>query len=134
MNLKHDHFTLGIDLTRLPLKMAQRNPLPRMIETSNRDLPVEMIASPVYTEPLRVAQIMAGFRYPWVVCGGWAIDLFIKRISRQHQDVDIGIWRPDQLALRTYLVARGWTPEKAIDGQTMKYVLKKNAELYKRLA
>jgi len=33
--------------------------------------------------------------------------------------VDIGIWRPDQLALRTYLVARGWTPEKAIDGQRL---------------
>ncbi len=76
-----------------------------------------MIASPVYTEPLRVAQIMAGFCYPWFVCGGWAIDLFMNRVSRQHQDVDIGIWRPDQLALRAYLIARGWTPEKAIDGQ-----------------
>lgn len=78
-----------------------------------------MTASPVYTEPLRVVQIMAGFRYPWFVCGGWAIDLFINRVSRQHQDVDIGIWRSDQLALRTYLTARGWTPEKAIDGQRL---------------
>jgi len=33
--------------------------------------------------------------------------------------VDIGIWRPDQLALRTYLTARGWTPEKAINGQRL---------------
>ena len=33
--------------------------------------------------------------------------------------MDIGIWRPDQLALRAYLVARGWTPEKAIDGQRL---------------
>ena len=83
-------------------KIFCRTRLKRQTETC----PGEMITSPVYTEPLRVAQIMAGFRYPWFVCGGWAIDLFINRVSRQHQDVNIGIWRPDQLALRAYLAAR----------------------------
>lgn len=72
-------------------------------------------------EPLNAAQIMSGFPYPWCICGGWAIDLFThlftRNISRIHKDVDIAIWRSDQLALRSYLSDQGWTLEKAFEGQ-----------------
>jgi hypothetical protein len=44
--------------------------------------------------------------------------LFVKR----GKDVDIGIWRPDQLALCAYLTARGWMPKKAIDGQRLPWL------------
>ncbi len=55
----------------------------------------------------------------WCICGGWAIDLFIRRLSRQHADVDFAIWRRDQLVLHTFLIAQGWTLEKAVDGQLL---------------
>jgi len=70
-----------------------------------------------FAEPLRAAQIMIGFPHPWCICGGWAIDLFMHRVSRQHKDVDIAVRRGDQLALRSHLVAQGWALEKAVDGQ-----------------
>jgi hypothetical protein len=72
-----------------------------------------------FAELQRTAQIMMDFYHPWCVCGGWAIDLFVNRISRQHKDVDFAIWRRDQSALRAYLTARGWTLEKVINGQRL---------------
>src|SRR5438270_2918408 len=58
--------------------------------------------------------VMAGFGRPWVVAGGWAIDLFLGRIRRAHKDVDIAIFREDQLELRRYLA--GWRLETAHAG------------------
>jgi hypothetical protein len=70
-----------------------------------------------FQEPLNAAQIMRGFPYPWCVCGGWAIALFINQPFRHHKDIDLTIWRTDQLALRSHLVTQGWMLEKAVDGQ-----------------
>jgi hypothetical protein len=61
--------------------------------------------------------LLREFTFPWAFCGGWAIDLFLNRATRSHKDVDVAIFRRDQLAIRSYLVARGWTLEKAIDGK-----------------
>lgn len=54
-----------------------------------------------FREPLTVAHLMNDFPHSWCIASGWAIDLFVNRISRLHKDVDIAIWRSDQLALRT---------------------------------
>lgn len=50
---------------------------------------------------------MAGFGRPWMVAGGWAVDLYLGRVTRAHKDVEFAILREDQLALRAHLV--GWT-------------------------
>lgn len=62
------------------------------------------------------AALMADFDRPWAFCGGWAIDLWLGRVTRAHKDVDILIFRRDQLAAQTYLRDRGWTLEIAHDG------------------
>jgi hypothetical protein len=54
-----------------------------------------------------VAEQMARFGRPWMVAGGWAIDLYLGRLTRAHKDVEVAIFREDQLALRAYL--DGWT-------------------------
>ncbi|MEN8113275.1 MAG: hypothetical protein ABFS21_02710 [Actinomycetota bacterium] len=36
---------------------------------------------------------------PWYVAGGWAIDLFVGRVTRDHHDVDILVARSDQRAI-----------------------------------
>lgn len=75
-----------------------------------------------FREPLNVLQFMSRFPCSWCICGGWAIDLLIQRVSRVHKDVDIAIWRRDQLVLRSYLVAQGWMLEKAVAGQLFPWV------------
>ncbi|MEN8235558.1 MAG: hypothetical protein ABFR89_11640 [Actinomycetota bacterium] len=44
-------------------------------------------------EPVR------GLPVPWYVAGGWAIDLFVDRVTRDHHDVDILVARDDQGAV-----------------------------------
>ena len=56
-----------------------------------------------FAELESVTQLMRGFTHPWYIAGGWAIDLFLGRITRTHSDVDIAILRRDQYVLRSYL-------------------------------
>src|SRR3712207_5969706 len=63
-----------------------------------------------------IAALMADFDWPWAFCGGWAIDLWLGRVTREHKDVDILVFRRDQRAVQSYLRARGWTLEIAHHG------------------
>ena len=44
-------------------------------------------------------EVMADFNDPWWVAGGWALDLWMERETRPHQDVDVAILRGDQQKL-----------------------------------
>ena len=46
---------------------------------------------------------MHGYPRPWFVSGGWAVDLFVGRLTREHHDVEIGAFHSDQDALRRHL-------------------------------
>jgi hypothetical protein len=46
---------------------------------------------------------MAGFPAPWGVAGGWAIDLYLGRVTRAHKDVEVAMFRADQAALHAHL-------------------------------
>ena len=44
--------------------------------------------------PLRAElEHVADLPVPWYVAGGWAIDLFVGQVTRDHQDVDLVIGR-----------------------------------------
>lgn len=45
--------------------------------------------------------LMKRFAAPWCLGGGWACDGWVGRVTRPHDDVDIVIWRQDQLAFRS---------------------------------
>ena len=60
----------------------------------------------------RAAEVMSGFDPPWWFAGGWAIELFVGRRLREHEDLEIGLLRKDQHALRRHLA--GWEWCKAI--------------------
>jgi hypothetical protein len=60
-----------------------------------------------------VAAFLADFPRPWFISGGWAIDLFLNRVTRDHEDIDVAIFRRDQRDLRTYLA--DWTLEKVAE-------------------
>jgi hypothetical protein len=50
-------------------------------------------------DPSRLSSLMRGFDAPWWVAGGRALDLWIGRQTRAHQDVDVAILRDDQKQL-----------------------------------
>ncbi len=56
----------------------------------------------------RVVEELHDFPYPWHICGGWALDMFLGRVTRVHHDVDVEVSRADQLALQQYMTTRSW--------------------------
>jgi hypothetical protein len=52
---------------------------------------------------LEVGRTMACWLAPWFVAGGWAIDCFLGRVTREHHDVDILVLRRDQSLLHSIL-------------------------------
>ena len=45
----------------------------------------------------------------WYISGGWALDLFLGRVSRVHHDVDVIVARSAQMDLQRHMTRRGWT-------------------------
>jgi hypothetical protein len=58
---------------------------------------------------------LRGFSAPWFVCGGWAIDLFLGKVTREHDDVEIAIFRDDQMILHRHFDA--WSMSKVVAGE-----------------
>lgn len=68
----------------------------------------------MFDVPLKVAVLMRGFEPDWFVAGGWAIDLYLGKETRPHDDIEIAVFRRDQIALRNHL--DGWLLRKAENG------------------
>ncbi len=72
------------------------------MSTSVSDQPTNHVPEPV----ARVADLMATFSHTWFLCGGWAVDAWLGRLTRDHPDVDIAVFQDDQRALFDHLA--GW--------------------------
>jgi Aminoglycoside-2''-adenylyltransferase len=64
--------------------------------------PIVAVPEPV----ANVAEIMSSYRAPWALCGGWAVDAWLGRLTRDHGDVDIAVFEGDRRALFEHLA--GW--------------------------
>lgn len=53
--------------------------------------------------PAEVTQRLSDVRAPWYVAGGWAIDLFLRTITRDHEDIEIGAPAPALTEFRDVL-------------------------------
>jgi hypothetical protein len=61
---------------------------------SQSDLQGELIPEDVLWDPWtpeNVASRLAGTSAPWYVVAGWALDLFVGRQTRPHDDIEIGV-------------------------------------------
>ena len=61
---------------------------------------------------LEAAGTLALLHIPFFICGGWAIDLYLGRMTREHRDVDVLILRRHQSRLHESL--DGWTMKKIV--------------------
>jgi hypothetical protein len=59
--------------------------------------------TPVPEPVAAVARVMRGFNHDWRLCGGWAIDAWLGRQTRDHHDVDIAVFEEEQRALFEHL-------------------------------
>lgn len=57
---------------------------------------------------------MQSFDKPWAIAGGWAIDLFLGKVTRDHDDIEIVLYRQDQLGIQEYL--NDWNFKKVQNG------------------
>ena len=70
-----------------------------------------------FRDVFEAIQIVEDYDRPWAVCGGWAIDLILNRVTRPQKDVDFAVLRRDQPLIQKYLASRGWSLEKAASAQ-----------------
>jgi hypothetical protein len=82
-----------------------------------------------FNEPQKVARLLEGLRCTWGVAGGWALDLFLNGVTRKHQDIEVAIFREDQLILREYLSSLGWSFEYVRDGKLFPWPVGENLVL-----
>jgi len=74
-----------------------------------------MRAEESFAPVLEVAALFSNLRCPWFIAGGWAIDIFLREVTRIHDDVDVAILRRDQRTVRRFL--EDWTFEKSVEGR-----------------
>jgi hypothetical protein len=53
-----------------------------------------------------IIDAMSSYPAHWALCGGWAVDAWLGRHTREHGDVDISVFVQDQRVLLEHL--RGW--------------------------
>ena len=66
---------------------------------------------------VQVAELMSAFPSDWYLCGGWAVDAWLGRITRDHGDLDITVFEDAGTALRKHL--SGWqlvAHDQGVDG------------------
>ena len=64
--------------------------------------------------PQEVAKLLAPLQVPWWIAGGWALDLYLGRQTRDHADIDVAVLRDHQTDVRGLL--GGWDPHTASSG------------------
>ncbi len=64
-----------------------------------------------------VLDTLASFDHPWFFSSGWAIDLFLSRVTRVHHDIDVVVPRSAIWPLKSHLEAQGWELVLPLDGK-----------------
>ncbi|WP_166243173.1 nucleotidyltransferase domain-containing protein [Paenibacillus turpanensis] len=63
----------------------------------------------------KIKEIMDGFIAPWYIAGGWSIDLFLGRKTREHKDMDLVIFRQYKEEVIEHF--HGWDIQMVVFGE-----------------
>ncbi|WP_181350219.1 nucleotidyltransferase domain-containing protein [Thalassobacillus sp. CUG 92003] len=69
----------------------------------------------------RAADWMQGYEGKWLIAGGWAIDLHIGEVTREHHDIEVAVFREDQRELQRLF--QGWTVKVAKEKELVEWDL-----------
>lgn len=64
--------------------------------------------------------VFSDFKEPWFIAGGWAIDLAIGRVTREHGDIDICIFRESLPQFLNYF--KEWKIEVCVPGTSQRLI------------
>lgn len=78
--------------------------------------------------PSQARDLMAGFRPPWWVVGGWAVEAFTG-VRRAHEDLDLVVFTTDFADLREHLSGRHGLHLWCNDGGTFRFVDDRHPDL-----
>ena len=56
----------------------------------------------------KLKDFMAESSFPWAICGGFALDLFLGRNIRPHGDIDLCLLEKDRESAKEYALGKGW--------------------------
>ncbi len=110
----------------LKLELAQQHPFDREAYTEGKtELVRELLEEATlwhlevtgFQPVLELKEVMQGFQAEWCISSGWALDAFVGSPSRFHFDLDLLIWREDQLILRQHLLVGGWELHVPVNGE-----------------
>ena len=65
-------------------------------------------------DPVEVRRMLRDYPHPWWIAGGWAIDMFLRRKTRHHEDIDVGFFLSDSLEVQRMFP--GWDLQLALSG------------------
>ena len=57
---------------------------------------------------LQTKELLSAAPFDWAVCGGYAIDLFLGRVTRVHGDIDLCAFEKDRPAIQRFMLEKGW--------------------------
>lgn len=58
---------------------------------------------------LQTKELLDGAGFPWAVCGGFALELFLDREIRWHTDIDICVFEPDRERVWRHMHQNWWS-------------------------
>lgn len=79
-----------------------------------------------------LSEHLSGLNVEWHLCGGFAIDAYLRKITRKHKDVDITVSFENMKECIQYLKSKGWEIDAPIGNQRLvpvEFALQ-NSELY----
>lgn len=60
--------------------------------------------------------LMKDCGFPYAICGGYALELFLNKKLRSHSDVDLSIFYDDKTKVVEFLIDNGWNVYKRLNG------------------
>lgn len=67
-------------------------------------------------EPLRpVVELMSTYPGEWLICGGWAVDAWLGRVTRTHADIDVMVFDDQQTLAFQQFAAWDMVAHDAVD-------------------
>jgi GrpB-like predicted nucleotidyltransferase (UPF0157 family) len=115
----------------LKLELAAKFPNTRSAYTDGKDALVHQLLAraerwwleDVAFAPLfEVASTFKAAKFAWCVASGWALEVRLGKVHRYHHDVDILVWRDQQMKLKTHLETQGWRLHVVRDGQYLPWL------------